>query len=223
MAKIREFDKSIETDLVPTVVIIETVMDPDVDTRPLQRPLTERSTPSPTSPNADIESSVFTPSSEPEELYGLSLLQHIANELSNTSLSKLIVPIAMTRNWESVLAQQPRAGSGRTSLSASKGSSNVQYREPIDLKHREAFDPSKSVDPNLIMRCINAGAIDVITSPLRKDRICALTAPVYRAHKDASKDQAAFLATKRVRKRSWVGVDKERPYGYLRETMYVWI
>ncbi|MCJ1314429.1 3',5'-cyclic-nucleotide phosphodiesterase [Agyrium rufum] len=62
-------------------------------------------------------------------------------------------------------------------------------------------------------------AIDVLTCPLQGTRILSLTAHAYRAHKEALRDQAAFLANKRLRKRSWVGVEDSRPYGWLRESM----
>ena len=223
MSKIRELNKSVETGLMPTLVILDTFVDLDADIRSPQRPPAEYSTPSPTSVVGDIEFHTLTESSEPEDLYSLSLLQHIASEISNASLSKLIVPIAMTHNWEGVLAEQPRTVSGRASRSGSKSNNFSQYRGPIDPKQREAPESCKPVDPKQLMRCLEAGAIDALSSPLHKDRIYALTAHAYRAHKDASKDQAAFLATKPPRKRSWVGVGEEQPYGYLRETMYVYI
>ena len=219
MAKIRELNKSIETGLMPTIVILDTFVGLDADSRPLQKLPTGRSTPSSTSPTTEVNPRAFTQPSEPEDLYSLSLLQHIASEISIASLSKLIVPIAMTHNLEGVIAEQPRTASGRASRPGSKSNNLNQYRGSVDPNHCEASDSGKAVDPKQMMRCLEAGAIDVIASPLRKDRIFALTAHAYRAHKEASKDQAAFLATKRVRKRSWVGVDEEQPYGYLRETM----
>ena len=41
----------------------------------------------------------------------------------------------------------------------------------------------------------------------------------YRRYKEVSKDDFGFALTKRNRKLSWVGIDEERPYAYLREVM----
>ena len=41
----------------------------------------------------------------------------------------------------------------------------------------------------------------------------------YRRYKEVSKEDSNFALTKRNRKRSWVGIDEERPYAYLREVM----
>jgi len=69
------------------------------------------------------------------------------------------------------------------------------------------------------MRYLDVGAVDVLTSPLRQERLPSLGIHAYRAHKDASKDHRALLEMKRGRKRSWVGVDDQEPYAYLREAM----
>jgi 3',5'-cyclic-nucleotide phosphodiesterase len=69
------------------------------------------------------------------------------------------------------------------------------------------------------MRYLDVGAVDVLTSPLLQERLPSLGIHAYRAHKDASKDQRALLEMKRGRKRSWVGVDDQKPYAYLREAM----
>ena len=70
-----------------------------------------------------------------------------------------------------------------------------------------------------MLKYLEAGAVDVLNSPLMKDGVYGLVVHVHRAHKESVKDQAAFLATMRLRKRSWVGIDKEVPYTYLREAM----
>lgn len=41
----------------------------------------------------------------------------------------------------------------------------------------------------------------------------------YRTYKEVSREAASFVLQKRNRKLSWVGIDEERPYAYLREVM----
>jgi 3',5'-cyclic-nucleotide phosphodiesterase len=55
-----------------------------------------------------------------------------------------------------------------------------------------------------------------------------LTVHAYRIYKTAKKEQSAFLASAskfiaaaRRRKQSWVGIEDEKPYAYLREAMYL--
>lgn len=75
------------------------------------------------------------------------------------------------------------------------------------------------LDQRRTMRYLDTGAVDVLTSPLLHERLPSLAIHAYRAHKDASKEQRALLEMKRGRKRSWVGVDDQQPYAYLREAM----
>lgn len=219
MAKLRELNESIENDLVPTFVILDVVLASDLDDRPPEGASFERSTPSPTSQPARGEGLALTATPNPEEFYSLLLLQHIVAEISYSNLSKLVLPIAMTHNGEGGFHTEYTVASGRPTLPGS--SSPRLFGGHSNATDRDFFESSAPVDPKRMMRCLEAGAVDVLTSPLRRDRIYGLTTHAYRAHKEASKDQAAFLATKRLRKRSWVGLDEEQPYGYLRESMYV--
>lgn len=75
------------------------------------------------------------------------------------------------------------------------------------------------LDQARTIRYLNTGATDVLTSPLLPERLQSLAIHAYKAHKDASKEQRALLEMKRGRKRSWVGVDDQKPYAYLREAM----
>jgi 3',5'-cyclic-nucleotide phosphodiesterase len=72
-----------------------------------------------------------------------------------------------------------------------------------------------------MLNCLEAGALDVVQSPLDKAGILGLTVHAYRIYKTAKKEQAGFLAQARGRrKQSWVGVeDEEKPYAYMREAM----
>lgn len=68
-------------------------------------------------------------------------------------------------------------------------------------------------------RFLDAGAIDVLPSPLGIDRVQGLAVHAYRTYKEVAREEASFVLQKRNRKLSWVGIDEERPYAYLREVM----
>jgi hypothetical protein len=72
----------------------------------------------------------------------------------------------------------------------------------------------------LLLRFIDAGAVDVFTSPISKDKTESLLSHAYRAFKEVTKSEVQIFSGKhRERKLSWVGVDDEKPFGYLRESM----
>jgi hypothetical protein len=72
----------------------------------------------------------------------------------------------------------------------------------------------------LMLRFMDAGAVDVFASPISKDRTESLVSYAYRAFKEHSKAEVQMFSGKhRERKLSWVGVDEEKPFGYLRESM----
>lgn len=74
-------------------------------------------------------------------------------------------------------------------------------------------------EPEEMAKCLDAGAVDVMTTPLVKARVDGLLTHAYRTRKTAQKQQSRFLARRRLRKLSWVGVHDEQPYAYLREAM----
>jgi len=74
-------------------------------------------------------------------------------------------------------------------------------------------------EPTRMSRFLDAGAIDVLPSPLGIDRVQGLAVHAYRTYKEVSREAASFVLQKRNRKLSWVGIDEERPYAYLREVM----
>ena len=146
-----------------------------------------------------------------EEAYGLKLLQWIASEIQYQSLSKLVVPVAVV----AIPEHNSNSGRGRTN---SRSGLQISYTSfpPSPRKSSGLVIP---LDQNRTMRYLDIGAVDVLTSPLLPERLPSLAIHAYRAHKDASKEQRALLEMKRGRKRSWVGVDDQKPYAYLREAM----
>jgi hypothetical protein len=86
--------------------------------------------------------------------------------------------------------------------------------------------PSPSVHGSQIMsdsvrltRFIDVGAVDVVTSPVTKANVQSLAMHAYRTYREVSRSEHTFMASKRNRKMSWVGVEDEKPYAYLREAM----
>ena len=204
-------------------MFVDTIAGPEVDSPRCSslQPPTPNSSPSPKSSPISGRRDHLTLQADSVAAYGLSLIQLIHTEICCSNLSKLVVLFAVTQHQLQDI-QAGREGSlspisprGRL---ASDGS-GVQGPAKIRWSDRDGIDISAPVEPTRLLRCLDAGAVDVLASPLQRQRIFSLTAHAYRAHKEALNDQAAFLATKRLRKRSWVGVEEEQPYGYLRESM----
>ena len=206
IAKIRELNASSTTDYRPTLAIIDISSDPDSQRR---QDRGERSTPSPTSMSSPRKTAV---SSDPEDLYSFQLLQHISNEIAYSNFPELIIPIAMIHNSQGLVATGHTPRPTRYFGRLGHGIADAQF-------DREIYGPSAPVDLTRMMNCLEIGAADVLTSPLHESRVNALIAHAYRAHKRYSKNQAEFLATMRLKKQSWVGLDREAPYSYLRESM----
>jgi hypothetical protein len=124
----------------------------------------------------------------------MHLLTHISSEISIKNFSKLVLPVVILsgvdRDWASHSLQSP-------SLHGS------QVR----------------TDTVRLARYLDAGAVDVLTSPLSKDSAHGLVIHAYRMHKEVTREEASFLTTKRNRKLSWVGTNDAKPYAYLREAM----
>lgn len=145
-----------------------------------------------------------------DESYGLQLLSRIASDLQVEEGVKLIIPVAVV---------QPRRDSW--DHGAHSGHHNDVARAPYGSETEPAplRDQSNSIDPQLMLQCLDAGALDVVQSPLDKAGIMGLTVHAYRIYKSAKAEQSHYMARARGRKHSWVGMDEEKPYAYLREAM----
>lgn len=155
-------------------------------------------------------------SSDLEHCYGLTLLQHISAEILTSSLSKLVVPVAMIYNE----ASEPHPSHTFTSNRPSRPSSGgfPAFGSTSSSPRRAVGRPARS-EHQQTLRCVDTGAIDVLRSPLLEERLRGLTVHAHRAHKEALNERAKFLAQKSVRKRSWLGNNDNKPYAYLREAM----
>lgn len=138
----------------------------------------------------------FTLSSKPEDSYGLQLLSGVSSDIQLQGTPSLIIPVAVLR---------------------SASSSGSPTENAAELQHHNHLLP----DPQLISKCLDAGAGDVLTTPLEKARVQGLTVLAYRTLKTAQRQQSRFLGRRKSRKHSWVGVHNEQPYAYLREAMCV--
>ncbi|KAM0507739.1 3',5'-cyclic-nucleotide phosphodiesterase [Verticillium nonalfalfae] len=156
-----------------------------------EEPQPRSRSPSPMSRPESREVEIHTPD---EEVYGLRLLQRIMTEAHLRSLSKLVVPI--------LLIGQAIVNRGSSPQDAGSYLAGV-----------------RPVDRRLVMRCLDLGAADVILRPMHAKCVMSLEIHAHRVRKDAAKEQRAILEVRRGRKRSWVGVNEERPFAYLREAM----
>jgi hypothetical protein len=193
LSKLFELQEVSMLDLKPTLVLLDTPHDEPVH-ESRRRPLSP--SPSCTSSTEDVD--IHTPD---EDLYGLGLLQKIITEAHLRGMSKLIVPIPVISNPQ---MEHP----------STNGQMTDGALEPV-------VSPLGLLDANrqLIRRCLDLGAVDVIISPLSVKCITSLEICAYRAHRDAAKEQQTLLEIRQGRKRSWVGVNEEKPFAYLREAM----
>jgi hypothetical protein len=193
LTKLFELQEGSMLDLKPTLVLLDTPKDDSIPDR--RRRL---SSPSPSCNSSSENVDIHTPD---EDLYGLGLLQKIITEAHLRGMSKLVVPIPVISNSE---PEQPYTNGQMTDGTV----------EPIRL-------PLAPLDTNrqLIRRCLDLGAVDVIICPMSTKCITSLEICAYRAHRDAAKEQSTLLEIRQGRKRSWVGVNEEKPFAYLREAM----
>jgi 3',5'-cyclic-nucleotide phosphodiesterase len=140
----------------------------------------------------------FTFSTQSDEARGLSLLSGISNDIQGQEGPNLVIPIAILR-LPSSDASVDHSAAGPTSSPQSQG--------PLTVEHKQ------------IARCLDAGSADVLTTPLDRARVQGLVVHAYRTRKTAQREMSRFLARRKQRKLSWVGVHDEQPYSYLREAM----
>ena len=124
----------------------------------------------------------------------MHLLTHVTSEIQTRNFSRLVIPVVILSGLEKEWA------------------SNT-------LPSPSVHGPQILTDTVRLVRYLDAGAVDVLSSPLSKDNIHGLAIHAYRVHKEVAREETSFLTTKRNRKLSWVGVNDAKPYAYLREAM----
>ena len=214
MAKLAQLE-SLSSNPQPTLVIMETIVEIEVDGRSRYQPLASTF---PAHSLASAEQNLVSAVADLKDPYGLSLLQHISTEICNLKLSKMVVPIAMIHNWEINTTFGSRGPNTRPSRPHS-GDLNSSS-ESTSSHHRDLTFAAPVVDPRRLQQCLDAGAIDVLVSPLQPDRVYGLTAHAYRARHLALKGHTERSAAHRSQKRPWVELGN---YACLLEDMYVTI
>lgn len=189
-------------ELKPTLILIDTPYDDRIPERSRSR------TPSPHCPPPIDEHE-----DHEEDLYGLALLQRIVSESQLRNISKLVVPVP--------IITFPTSASGdslqkTTSRETSNGSCRAEAQRKVQAR---SSSQERTANRRMLKRCLDFGATDVMVSPMNAKCITNLEVHAYRAHRDAAREQKAMLEVRRGRKRSWVGIDEEKPFSYLREAM----
>ena len=209
-SKLSELHDQVRLDCTPILACIDVGSETrhgHLRSRPKFFPASDSPLPSPSLLRKEI-----TFSSESDESYGLQLLSRIASDLQVEEGVKLIIPVAI------VLPKQSDSHDQALDTVRQPEVSRAPYGPegaPVAIE-----DTSDAIDTNLMLQCLDAGALDVVKSPLDKAGIMGLTVHAYRIYKNAKKEQAGFMAmARRNRKQSWVGVEEEKPYAYLREAM----
>lgn len=181
-------------EMSPTIILLDT---PHDDCLREQGGASSR----PASPTSEAQSHAEIHAPD-EELYGLNLLQKIITEAHLRNISKLVVPIPII-----------------THTSAEPSTGRTEHMTDGAHEHHSESMSGLAANRGIIRRCLEVGAADVIISPLSSKCIATLEICAYRAHRDAAKEQQTLLDMKRGRQRSWVGVNEEKPFAYLRESM----
>ncbi|KAL9063084.1 MAG: hypothetical protein Q9157_008434 [Trypethelium eluteriae] len=173
----------------PTILLLDIPYDEEQRNKRRSR---EPRTPSPNTARRGQHESM----TDPPEFYGMRFLLHVAAEQREHAMSRLVIPIVLLSGLQQDLGWMSPA-----------------------LPSPGVPSPQTQNDPIRIIRYLDAGAVDVLTSPISRDRIQSLTAHAYRTYREHGANESGFLMEKRRRKLSWVGVDETKPYAYLRESM----
>lgn len=158
--------------------------------------------------------------SNDDEHLGATLLQHISAQKADSKLSKLVIPIAMLHDRKSGGMAKSQGLASHLTRPSSGGLDWIS--KSISSSHKDSYTTTLSnIEPWKMLRCLQFGATEVLSSPLTEDRVANLVVHAYHTKEAAQKERSALLATRKIRKRSWVGFDDKKPYAYLREQMYV--
>ena len=192
MANLRRLDTN-GSDPTPMLVLSRTSFSVENDVR--------------TSDASDMSS--ITPSSHNSE--GLLLIQQISTETAKSNLSKLVLPIAIISDQNHVNSTHHPLPAMIQARSWLEGLSGISSRSQPETK--------EAIYPRNAMKCIDAGAVDVLYSPLNGESVHSMVVRAYLSHKEATKERAEAFARKKSRKLSWLGNTENKPYAYLREKM----
>lgn len=196
-SKLAELNEACQSECVPIFAIIDITLKGDSESirRRSIVPAPGSLAIPPSSTSAPRRSLTF--SSESEGLHGFHLLSRFSTDIQ-TQEPNLIVPVAIIR--------ADSQGSTEDLTSSNNKEISTQRIDP-ELENKQ------------IRRCLDAGAADVLSSPLDPSRVKGLAVHGYHVQRNCQKQRAGFLANRKLRQLSWVGTDDEQPYSYLREAM----
>ena len=153
----------------------------------------------------------------PSDSDGFSLLQRLAAEDSSVDFPKHVIPVAMIH---SAVSEGARSSLFSPTAPARPSADGFSCFEPPESSRTPREGGNKSqVDFRNALKCVDAGAVDVLTSPLKEESLHSLTLRAYRAQIETSKAHAEASAENRSKRVSWLGSSQKKPYAYLREKM----
>lgn len=161
--------------------------------------------------NGNLSLKNFSFLSESVDAYGVQLLALLSSDLQLQEGPKLILPVALLRSSEESSDDGAEFDADADSYADACTDKALEHNCPILSSSQQISLP----------RCLDAGAVDVICQPLQPLRVRGLMVHAYRARRAAQKEMSRFMAVKKSRKQSWVGLHNEKPYAYLREVMCV--
>ncbi|OAX79828.1 hypothetical protein ACJ72_05850 [Emergomyces africanus] len=142
-------------------------------------------------------------SSESDDFCALEVLARFSANLKIQTEVNLATPIALLRFvQDDVDCGKSRGSEAKDDQAITEGTAN-----DMTFVNR------------CITRCLDAGAVDVLTTPLHISRLQGLSIRAYKIFKMARKQQWFDTASGRPKTHSWVGATDHQPYSYLRETM----
>lgn len=158
-----------------------------------RRPLSAKGARSP-SPSSDRRSAKDT--KKEGEPYGLSFLRHVRSEALMNNIPNVVMPVAVLRQ------------------SLKKG---FRIADNSLFGQSDPFNPTAGEQRDQTQRLLDAGAIDVVTTPVSSDRAHAMLTHAYRIQRDYFTNTYQFARARR--KSSWMGPGEVKPFSYLREAM----
>ncbi|KAI0999808.1 hypothetical protein K3495_g8390 [Podosphaera aphanis] len=207
IAKLADLNQASTIDLVPTLVIVDVPPEDYIHE-------THLSDSQFSAPNSEESFTVDTrnvSTGKKTGEYGLPLLRRISSNILDLKLSKLIIPLAMV----SPSCVDASSSQSNQFLDAQK----LKYVKPEFTTSNKRTGLPRYLDPARTVRILNTGAVEVLISPIREEGLSSLAIHAYRAHKGALQGHRALMGANKDRKRSWVGLNDEKPYAYLREAM----
>lgn len=173
-----------------------------------------------------------SPKNEPEQPYGLRLVNLLSTELQTQDEPKnhLVIPVAVLRprKFEEEQRRNPSIKVDDTATKypistdttvSSDSSTGITGISSVEASQ----DKPSSVEERYAHQCLDAGAVEVLIGTPSADSLRPLRTCAYRAHRIAARQRSRFTNVRhKPRKHSWMGVDAEDsqvPYSYLRESM----